>query len=463
MKNVFFPLSFAQIHINFKGFKVTMSSSSNSLLVPIGVRGMKNVDRDKFVRDITVPVLTILGDQVSKVIPICKHYLLKLEKFRAVHNVENASQPSYNKCVYLNPEQVTKWLDIAENDRILLKKYNVNESQLEMRKFQLLYDHFKYDAIFKAVLPENEETVSGFSQIGHIIHLNLKDHLLEYRHLIGQVLVDKIKLCRTVVNKNNIIDNTYRNFSMEVIAGDEDFMVNVKENGCRFEFDFSKVYWNPRLCQEHERILNLLNPEDVLFDIFCGVGPFAIPAAKRGCRVYANDLNPESFKWLNHNAKINKLDLDFFKTHCKDGKDFICDIFKYFIIDCCLGNKKLESGKIHITMNLPAMAVEFLKHFKGLINRIDLKEKNDFDVIVHVYCFAIGEDVCSVAKQMVNENIEMDVSSNIIEIFNVRNVSPKKEMMRVSFKLTKEILFYQNLENKIDEPPNKKICERDGK
>jgi tRNA (guanine37-N1)-methyltransferase len=38
-----------------------------------------------------------------------------------------------------------------------------------------------------------------------------------------------------------------------------------------------------------------------------GVGPFSIPAAKKGCRVYANDLNPASFEWLCENVKLNKV------------------------------------------------------------------------------------------------------------------------------------------------------------
>ena len=37
-----------------------------------------------------------------------------------------------------------------------------------------------------------------------------------------------------------------------------------------------------------------------------GVGPFSIPAGRK-CRVFANDLNPESFKWLQQNAKRNKI------------------------------------------------------------------------------------------------------------------------------------------------------------
>ena len=67
--------------------------------------------------------------------------------------------------------------------------------------------------------------------------------------LLGQVIMDKNKVVRTVVNKVNTIDNTFRNFKMELLAGDENYVTEVKENGCIFHLDFSKVYWNPRLCK----------------------------------------------------------------------------------------------------------------------------------------------------------------------------------------------------------------------
>lgn len=438
----------------FRVFYLKMSSSASVLLPPVGVRGMKVLDREKFLRNVEVPILKVTEQKLDTVVKICKKYFLKMENFKAVQNLQNSS---FKICIFFNPDKINDWTDISEEDRTALGKQDIDKSNFDIKVIQLSYENFKYDEIFKAVLPELEEIVSGFSQIGHIIHLNLKDHLLEYRSLIGQVLIDKVKTCRTVVNKNNIIDNTYRNFSMEVIAGQEDFSVTVKENRCNFQFDFSKVYWNPRLGQEHERILSFLRPEDTLFDVFCGVGPFSIPAAKRKCMVYANDLNPDSFKWLNHNAKTNKVNISLFKSYNLDGNDFINNIFKKYIIEYCKGNENLkESAKIHITMNLPAIAVQFLSNFNGLIKEKELLDKLDKEIVIYVYCFTVSDDPVTIAKELVNKNIGCDVTKNIVDVFQVRNVSPKKLMMRVTFKLTPDILSGVNSDS--EEPPMKKKC-----
>jgi tRNA (guanine37-N1)-methyltransferase len=51
----------------------------------------------------------------------------------------------------------------------------------------------------------------------------------------------------------------------------------------------------------------MLDPQDVIADVFAGVGPFAIPAAKKGCAVFANDLNPNSTKYLSVNVQNNRV------------------------------------------------------------------------------------------------------------------------------------------------------------
>lgn len=445
------------IGMTFSSFLAFFSKMSSlvpsSILGPVGVRGMTVLDRNNFLRTVQVPVIKVKGDGLSKISQLCKAHYLKLENFKPVQ--ESGSDDEFKKHIHLNPEQITQWLDIEEKNRMALIELGINENNFCFKEVKLGYDNWTFNTIFKAVLPENEDIVSSFSQIGHIIHLNLRDHLLQYRPLIGQVLVDKIKTCRTVVNKNNIIDNTYRNFSMEVIAGEEDFLVTVKENKCTFQFDFSKVYWNSRLAMEHERILGFLKPNDVLFDVFCGVGPFSLPAAKIGCKVYANDLNSDSFKWLNHNASKNKLK-GHLQTYNLDGKDFICNNIKEFVIKCCKGTILQEGVKVHVTMNLPAMAVEFLKYFRGLVKNEEFIDKFKCDIKVYVYCF-VGEDPFNAAKKLVSKNLDCDMTPYIVDIFNVRKVSPKKDMMRVTFNLTKDILF-DTIQSENGEPPVKKLC-----
>ncbi len=48
-------------------------------------------------------------------------------------------------------------------------------------------------------------------------------------------------------------------------------------------------------------------PNEILADIFCGVGPLAVRAAKKGLRVIANDLNPFCYEYLNVNCQLNKV------------------------------------------------------------------------------------------------------------------------------------------------------------
>jgi len=64
---------------------------------------------------------------------------------------------------------------------------------------------------------------------------------------VGQVILDKLPAVKTVVHKTQVIDNTFRNFEMEVLAGETNFVTVAREHGFSYKLDFSKVYWNPRL------------------------------------------------------------------------------------------------------------------------------------------------------------------------------------------------------------------------
>lgn len=422
------------------------------LCPPSETRGMQKLNRDMFKKNVDIPCLKVKVNSIRSITEVLKKYLLKLPNFkpiRAKTSEDEASHNSQDSClereVFLNPKAISDFNDINADDQERLSHLGIGEASFTKCPLQLTYENWNADDIMSAILPEGVETAASYSLVGHIVHLNLREHLLDYKHVIGEVLLDKIKQARTVVNKVDTIDNTFRVFNMEVLAGDADFVTEVKENGTRYKFDFSAVYWNPRLSTEHERLVNKLSPGNVLYDVFAGVGPFTIPAAKKKCETLANDLNPESFKWLQHNAKLNKVE-HLIKTYNKDGADFIKTDVKEHLLQH--GGER----KTHIVMNLPAISVTFLNVFKQIFTADQLEHIKTLPLI-HVYCFVKGEEDCKkMAQELVENELNSSISQAIDEIFLVRNVAPNKNMMRVSFHLTETMIL--GSKRKLDESDN---------
>ncbi|PIO67786.1 Met-10+ like-protein [Teladorsagia circumcincta] len=155
-------------------------------------------------------------------------------------------------------------------------------------------------------------------------------------------------------------------------AGEEDYVTETLEGGVRFRLDFSKVFWNSRLSREHERVVKLFDSRSLVYDACAGVGPFVLPAIKKGRALHAlaNDLNPESVRWLKENALLNKA--------TKDAQT----------------SENPPSGA-HVMLNLPGYAVNFLPSFRGVLAQIFSADALcTFPVKVYCYLFAKAhEDV----------------------------------------------------------------------
>ncbi|GAB4828351.1 hypothetical protein Ancab_035348 [Ancistrocladus abbreviatus] len=161
---------------------------------------------------------------------------------------------------------------------------------------------------------------------GHIAHINITDDLLPFKDVIAKVIYDKnYPRIKTVVNKIGTIENEFRVPKFEILAGENNMETEVKQYGARFKLDYSLVYWNSRLEHEHIRLVSLFQAGETIFDMFAGIGPFAIPAAQKGCMVFANDLNPDSIRYLKINAEMNRVD-DHVCAYNLDARKFISDM-----------------------------------------------------------------------------------------------------------------------------------------
>ena len=298
------------------------------------------------------------------------------------------------------------------------------------------YDYWTADEILSATLPEGMDITTAFETVGHIAHMNLKPEHMPYKSLIGQVILDKNPRIKSVVTKVGEIESEFRVFPMELIAGENDMIAELKEENCIFRFDFSKVYWNSRLQQEHKRLVQKFKKGEHVCDVFAGIGPFSIPAAKKGCVVYANDLNPESVKFLSENKSRNKIKSENLHIFNMDGREFITKSLAE------LNKSSLEFKTFdHYFMNLPALAVTFLDAFSNLNLP---EEKASFTI--HCYLFVKNEDPIEVVKQNLKTDVLIDA-----EAHNVRSVAPNKDMYCVSFKLPPSFYASGSKRLKLDE------------
>ena len=396
------------------------------------------IDKSQFTKDIQLAAVVVDPRQITAFKKQCGHDILEQARLRSIYDRDG------RKLIALRPEIVLDNLStLSEQTRAFIGEHDIELTRLDIK---LDYDYWQADDILDVLLPQlTEDRPAGFSMVGHIAHMNLKEEYLPYKHVIGQVILDKNSAIRTVVNKLDTIDSVYRNFQMEVIAGEHDLIAEQHESGCIFRFDFSKVYWNSRLHTEHDRLVQQFQPGHAVCDVMAGVGPFAIPAAKKGVLVFANDLNPASFEALCDNIKINHTE-DLVKPFCMDGRQFIRDSLKN--LDQARGIITLKPRKKrqkctsytvpdtfqHYVMNLPATAIEFLDAFRGIYaERPGLKLPT-----IHVHCFTKFED--AEARKDLSMRIEAALGAlPEITYHHVRRVAPNKDMYCLSFTLPRSI------------------------
>jgi len=239
--------------------------------------------------------------------------------------------------------------------------------------------------------------------IGNIAIIELSDELQPYSQKLGEAIMIVNHRVTTVYTKAGSVSGEYRLRPLSLIAGEPSTETIHTEYGVRIAIDVAKTYFSPRLSTEHNRVANLVQSGEVILDMFTGVGPFALLAAKhRKVSVYAIDINPHAIRCLKRSMKINQL------------KGQITPI----IGDC----RKVVHDQLHhrvdrIIMNLPHEAFTYLD-----VAASSIKPEGG---MIHFYSIVSKEnpldDIC---KRVVSELAQYGGTATIKQSRYVRPSAP---------------------------------------
>ncbi len=172
---------------------------------------------------------------------------------------------------------------------------------------------------------------------------------------VADTLMDLHRNIKVAAKRVSAVEGVYRTRQVDVITGEKRTETLHTEHGCRFKLDLEKVYFNPRLGGERNRVASQVvqsgKAEEVI-DMFAGVGPFTIQIAKRApnCHVTAIDINPDAIRYLKENMELNHVEnVDAVVGDIKDIHD------------------RFQNTADRIIMNLPKSAYLFLREALSML------------------------------------------------------------------------------------------------
>ena len=264
-------------------------------------------------------------------------------------------------------------------------------------------------------LEESNELISAFDQIGNIIIVRIPDSLLIKKKIIGETLLDQVKIAKSVFYQSSAVEGNFRTRNLEILAGEDNTETEYKEFGCRFTVDVENAFFSPRLSTERERITNLIQDGEVMTNMFAGVGMFSIMAAKKKkCTVFSLDINPVASKLCEKNIKQNKLAGDVISIN-GDSTEII--------------KERLVDKSDRTLMLLPERSDEFLE------SAISTTKNNG---IIHYYSHIHADKKSDAGKLSEEHYLSVTpVKSEILSSKIVRPVGPRYYQTVVDVKISK--------------------------
>ncbi|MCW4052349.1 MAG: class I SAM-dependent methyltransferase family protein, partial [Candidatus Bathyarchaeota archaeon] len=150
-------------------------------------------------------------------------------------------------------------------------------------------------ALLRGKLTERELDLvfKSYDVIGDIAVIRIQEQLVRQSEEIAEALLQQ-KNINAVWRQSSPIHGKYRLRDLQWVAGEKKSITVHKEHGSLFKVDVEKCYFSPRLAFERIRIAKLVKDNEIIVNMYAGVGCYSITIAKHSetARIYSIDINP---------------------------------------------------------------------------------------------------------------------------------------------------------------------------
>lgn len=153
-------------------------------------------------------------------------------------------------------------------------------------------------------------TSGGHDLIGDIAIIRVPKDTPSTVETTAQYIMHACKNVKTVLLQSGSVSGDFRLRQLKWVLGRKKYETLHHESGCIFKVDLRTCYFSPRLSHERMRIARQVKQDEIIVNMFAGVGCFSVLMAKQGKAqiVYSIDLNSSAVRFMQENARLNRVE-----------------------------------------------------------------------------------------------------------------------------------------------------------
>ena len=260
----------------------------------------------------------------------------------------------------------------------------------------------------------------GFQTLGDVIILKLKPELFSKKEIIGKAYLGLLPSIRSIyLNKGKITGAFREPEEIEFLAGINNPIVEHKEHGITYRFDITKIMFSKGNLKERKILATLVKDGEIVVDMFAGIGYFSLPIGKHSNaeKIYSIEINPNSFKFLIENIKINHLEEKIvpISGNCKE------EVLK-------LSDSGIKAD--HVVMGVFPAPIDYIKtaltltkekgtifHFEGVVEKEDYMSLfNEFNDVAMSQSY-----ICDLKSYRIVKSYGPKLYHVVLDIFVLKN------------------------------------------